>query len=152
MSSYPLGQYFLAIFSRDKEQTCLTTLFLMTTLSIVMSHFHSWHCLFVYLNPSFTCHFPQNIHCYSVSEYQLTALLMSIACLLCLLLFYSIYLSFLSTFFGHNLVIKKKSSWGFCGGPVVKTPCFYRRGHSLDSWSGNQDLACYAAQPNKLTN
>ena len=46
--------------------TCLTILFLMTTLSIVMSHFHSWHSLFVYLNPSFTCHFPQNIHCYSL--------------------------------------------------------------------------------------
>ena len=83
----------------------------MTTLSIAVS-FSFLTLLICVFKTLFTCHFPQNIHYYSVSKYRLTALLTSIVGLLCLLFFYSIYLSLLSTFFGHNLVIKKKKVLG----------------------------------------
>ena len=30
----------------------------------------------------------------------------------------------------------------FCGGPVVRTPCFQCRGRRFDSWWGKQDSTC----------
>ena len=33
---------------------------------------------------------------------------------------------------------KNVLSWDFPGSPVVKTPCFQRRGHGLDPWSGTK--------------
>ena len=36
--------------------------------------------------------------------------------------------------------LKNVLSWDFPGSPMVKTPCFQRRGYGLDSWSGTKIL------------
>lgn len=32
------------------------------------------------------------------------------------------------------------------GGPVVRKPCFHRRGHRFNPWSWNQDSACQSVK------
>ena len=48
-----------------------------------------------------------------------------------------------------TLLIQKCWFWGFPGGPVVKTPCYYCSGRGFNPWSGDEDPACCAAQPKK---
>ena len=46
-----------------------------------------------------------------------------------------------------NLLILRKQSWDFPGGPVVKTVHSQCEGHRFHPWSGNLHSACNAAWP-----
>ena len=47
---------------------------------------------------------------------------------------------------------KERQSKDCPGGPVVKTPCFQRRGCGFEHWLGNYDPMWYSMHPNTQTN
>ena len=48
-----------------------------------------------------------------------------------------------------SISFKKENNWEFPDGPVVRTPHFHCQESGFDPWSGNQDPASSAAQPQK---